>query len=42
MDPKKNRTWKDVQMSSGAELLKDITRLAISADGKKIAVVVAE
>jgi WD40 repeat protein len=42
MDPKKNRTWKDVQISAGAELLKDITRLAISADGKKMVVVVAE
>jgi len=35
MDPKKNRSWKDVNINEGAELLKDITRLAISADGKK-------
>jgi len=42
MDPKKNRTWKDVQVTEGAEILKDITRVAISTDGKKLAVVVAE
>ncbi len=42
MDPKKNRNWKDVNVNEGAELLKDISRVAISADGKKIAVVVAE
>jgi len=42
MDPKKDKTWKDVQVSSGAELLKGVTRLAVSADGKKIAIVIAE
>ncbi len=42
MDPKKDKTWKDVQVSSGAELLKGATRLAVSADGKKIAIVIAE
>jgi hypothetical protein len=42
MDPKKDKTWKVVPVSSGAELLKGITRLAVSADGKKLAVVVAE
>ena len=42
MDPKKNRTWKDLPVSSGAELLKGVTRLAISPDGKKMVVVIAE
>jgi len=42
MDPKKDKTWKEVQVSSGAELLKGVTRLAVSADGKKIAIVIAE
>jgi len=42
MDPKKDKTWKTVSLSSGAELLKGVTRLAISADGKKIAMVIAE
>ncbi len=42
MDPKKDKTWKTVPITSGAELLKGVTRLAISADGKKIAIVIAE
>jgi WD40 repeat protein len=42
MDPKKDKTWKKVSLSSGEGLLKGVTRLAISADGKKIAVVIAE
>jgi hypothetical protein len=42
MDPKKDKVWKTVQINSGAELLKGVTRLAVSPDGKKIAVVIAE
>jgi hypothetical protein len=42
MDPKKDKTWKTVPITSGSELLKGVTRLAISADGKKMAVVIAE
>jgi hypothetical protein len=42
MDPKKDKTWKEVQASSGGELLKGVTRLSVSADGKVVAVVVAE
>ncbi len=42
MDPKIDKTWKEVQIKSGADLLKGVTRLAVSADGKKLAVVVAE
>ncbi len=42
MDPKIDKTWKEIEVKSGGELLKGVTRLAVSADGKKIAVVVAE
>jgi hypothetical protein len=42
MDPTKDRTWKILPVTSGAELLKGITRVAVSADGKKLAVVVSE
>lgn len=42
MDPKKDKTWKEVQVGSGAELLKGVTRLNVSADGKLLAIVVAE
>ena len=42
MDPQKDKKWKAVEMASGAELLKGVTRLAVDADGKKIAIVVAE
>jgi hypothetical protein len=42
MDQKKDKTWKAVQVNSGGELLKGISRLAISGDGKKLAVVIAE
>jgi len=42
MDPKKDKTWKIVSISSGEGSLKGVTRLAISADGKKMAVVIAE
>jgi hypothetical protein len=40
--PGKNTTWTDVTVSSGAEVLKGVTRLAVSPDGKKLAVVVSE
>ncbi len=42
MDPKANKTWKEIVVKSGGELLKGVTRLAVSTDGKKIAIVVAE
>lgn len=42
MDPRKDKTWKTVPVTSGGELLKGVTRLAVSPDGKKMAVVVAE
>jgi hypothetical protein len=42
MDPKAHKVWKEVQIKSGAELLKGATRLSVSGDGKVIAVVVTE
>jgi hypothetical protein len=41
-NPKKSKEWRPVQIKSGTEVLKKITRLAASADGKKLAVVVSE
>jgi len=40
--PGKDRIWTEVQIPVGSEVLKDVTRLAVSADGKKLAVVVGE
>ncbi len=40
--PGKSATWMPVEIESGASLLKGVTRIAASADGKKIAVVVSE
>ena len=34
--------WNEVVVSSGSEVLKGVTRLAVSGDGKKLAVVVTE
>lgn len=38
----KDKTWKPILIEQGAELLKGVTRLAVSAKGDKLAVVVAE
>lgn len=38
----KDKTWKPIHIEQGAELLKGVTRLAVSAKGDKLAVVVAE
>ncbi len=42
MQPAKGPGWNEVQVTSGAEVLKGVTRLAVSGDGKKLAVVVTE
>lgn len=42
IDGKKPKVWTPIEISGGSELLKGVTRIAISADGNKIAVVVAE
>jgi len=41
-NPQKSKEWNSVQIKSGTAVLKKITRLAASADGKKLAVVVSE
>lgn len=38
----KDKIWKPVQIEKGVELLKGVTRLAVSTKGDKLAVVVAE
>jgi hypothetical protein len=40
-DPKK-KSWKEVPLAGGAELLKGVSRLAMNSKGDKLAVVVAE
>ena len=40
--PGKITTWTALDISSGFEVLKSVTRIAVSADGKKLAVVVSE
>ena len=42
LTPKKGKEWRAINVKSGAEVLKKVTRLAASSDGKKLAVVVAE
>lgn len=41
-DPKKGKSWKEIPLASGAELLNGVSRLAVNAKGDKLAVVVAE
>jgi hypothetical protein len=41
-DPKKGKSWKEIPLAAGAELLKGVSRLAINSKGDKLAVVVAE
>jgi hypothetical protein len=41
-DPKKGKSWKEIPLPAGAELLKGVSRLAINSKGDKLAVVVAE
>ena len=42
MDPADNPGWNEIKIAAGSNVLKGVTRLAVSADGKKLAVVVAE
>lgn len=42
MDPNGDKKWNEVVMEAGADLLKGATRLAVSTDGKKLAVVITE
>jgi hypothetical protein len=41
-NPEKSKEWKAITIKSGGEVLKKVSRLAVSADGKKLAVVVSE
>ncbi len=41
-DPKKGKSWKEIPLPAGTELLKGVTRFAVNAKGDKLAVVVAE
>lgn len=42
LDPKEGGQWKEVTLESGGQVLKGVTRLAISGEGNKLAVVIAE
>lgn len=42
LNPEKEKAWKEIQMTSGSELLKGVTRLAVNAKGDKLAVVISE
>lgn len=42
LNPKKEKAWKEIQLTSGNELLKGVTRLSVNAKGDKLAVVISE
>ena len=42
VQPDKGQNWNAVEIESGANVLKGVSRLAVSANGKKLAVVVTE
>lgn len=42
LDPKKGNVWTEIKLAAGGEMLKGVTRLAVSPKGDKLAVVVAE
>lgn len=42
MDPAKEKKWKEVQVESGGDQIKGATRLSVSPDGKRMALVVEE
>ncbi len=42
LDPEKGQNWVEVYVQSGRELLKGVTRLAVNANGDKLAVVISE
>lgn len=41
-NPKSNESWSNIEMNPGGVRIQGVTRLAISRDGKKLAVVVSE
>ncbi len=42
LNPKKEKTWKEISVVTGSEFLKGVTRLAVSPKGDKLAVVISE
>jgi len=42
LNPTKDKTWTEISLTSGRELLKGITRLAVNVKGDKLAVVISE
>ncbi len=42
LNPKKDKIWSEIPLTSGRELLKGVTRLAVNAKGDKLAVVISE
>jgi len=42
LNPKKDKVWNEIRLSSGGELLKGVTRLAVNVKGDKLAVVISE
>jgi len=42
LNPHKENTWKEIPLLAGGELLKGVTRLAVSPKGDKLAVVISE
>ncbi len=42
IDPAKEKEWSEIELKSGNELLKGVTRLAINKKGNKLAVVISE
>lgn len=42
LNPKKEKAWNEIPLTSGRELLKGVTRLAVNAKGDKLAVVISE
>jgi hypothetical protein len=42
LNPKKEKAWKEIQLTSRSELIKGVTRLAVNMKGDKLAVVISE
>ena len=42
LQPDKSQNWNAVEIESGADVLKGVSRLAVSTNGKKLAIVVSE
>jgi hypothetical protein len=38
LDPKKEKSWKEISLANGTDLLKGVTQLAVNAKGDKLVV----